>query len=85
MTIQYSDRMKPEEAFKRGFYYGLGFWISGIFINVCAALLIFAVLLAVGVVGSAMPGRAGTPQVRSQRVQPTLPTTTPSQRKYDDH
>jgi hypothetical protein len=84
MAIQYSERMRPEEAFKRGFYYGLGFWISGIFINVCAALLIFAVLLAVGVVGSAMPGRAGTPQVR-QRVQPTLPTTTPSQRKYDDN
>ena len=51
--VAYSDRMKPEEAFKRGFYYGLGFWISGIFINVCAALLIFAILLGLGIVGAA--------------------------------
>ncbi len=45
--------MKPEEAFKRGFYYGLGFWISGLFLNACAALLIFAILMGLGVVGAA--------------------------------
>ena len=81
MAIQYSDRMKPEEAFKRGFYYGLGFWISGIFLNVTAAVLIIAVLIGIGAIGSVFPEREDAPQVRSNRVDPRLPVNTPARRR----
>lgn len=74
MAIQYSERMRAEEAFKRGFYYGLGFWISGIFLNVCAAVLIFAILMGLGLIGAAASG----PDRPSNRANVTRPASSPS-------
>lgn len=67
----YTDKMRAEEAFKRGFYYGLGFWISGIFLNVCAGLLIFAVLMGLGVIGAAA-SRPDRPASRSNVTRPDV-------------
>jgi hypothetical protein len=77
----YGDRMRAEEAFKRGFYYGLGFWISGIFLNVAAAAVIFAILLGIGVIGSAIPERRQPQQLRPDSVQNRLPASAPARRR----
>lgn len=73
MAIQYSERMRAEEAFKRGFYYGLGFWISGIVLNITAAVLILAVLMGLGLVGAA----ASRPDRPANRPNVTRPASSP--------
>lgn len=44
-------KMRPLEAFRRGFYGGLGFWCSFMALNIVAALLGLLALMALGIVG----------------------------------
>lgn len=44
--------LTPGQAFAHGFYGGLGFWFSGLMLNVAAGALALAVLLALGIVSA---------------------------------
>ena len=82
MAIQYTERMRPEEAFKRGFYYGIGFWVAGIFIQVVAFMVGLAILLALGIISTAAlrPSESGR-TVRSQPIESQAPVAAPSRRR----
>ena len=53
-TTQIRNVITPSEAFKRGFYGGLGLWCSFMVLNLVAALIGVMLLVALGVLGSAV-------------------------------
>lgn len=47
---QPANVITPSEAFKRGFYGGLGLWCSFMVLNILAFLLSLVILMALGVI-----------------------------------
>jgi hypothetical protein len=82
MAITYSERLRPDEAFKRGFYYGLGFWVAGIFLQALFFVVGIVVLLALGIISSAVLSPIETSRtVRTEPQEFTAPVTAPARRR----
>lgn len=49
------NKITPAEAFKRGFYGGMGLWCSFMVLNIIAGAIVLIVLMALGVLSAALP------------------------------